>query len=230
MMRHEPPKLPARLKTVTVQAQVCDAEVSHRRPPVLRLPNIVLIAFDEDSFTTKDIVFCLDTLNNRQKGWASWGVFFFMTDNLQRADIHMFLSSPERLTALYPTAEMADWSITRGDIYPVRIDLNLKNWMQKNYHETVEDYRRYVLNHEIGHALGFAHDDCPGAGRPACIMMQQTHGVKGCLPSAWPRDNDCAPCLTNLWEGISKTMNHFRTMREYLDPRRRVLKGRKTRQ
>ena len=48
------------------------------------------------------------------------------------------------------------------------------------------DYRHYVVNHEVGHVFGNGHVDCPGAGQPAPVMVQQTLSLGGCVKNAWP--------------------------------------------
>lgn len=47
-------------------------------------------------------------------------------------------------------------------------------------------YRTYVVNHEVGHALGKGHVGCAVAGQKAPVMMQQTKGVAPCRANAWP--------------------------------------------
>ncbi|MFP4311945.1 MAG: DUF3152 domain-containing protein [Nitriliruptoraceae bacterium] len=47
-------------------------------------------------------------------------------------------------------------------------------------------YRRYLVNHEVGHALGFGHVGCEEPGAPAPVMMQQSMGTGGCVANSWP--------------------------------------------
>jgi ssRNA-specific RNase YbeY (16S rRNA maturation enzyme) len=54
----------------------------------------------------------------------------------------------------------------------------------------LKDYRQYMVTHEMGHILGHDHVKCPGKGKPAPIMMQQTLGIGDCAPNTKLTDSD----------------------------------------
>jgi len=51
---------------------------------------------------------------------------------------------------------------------------------------TMAEYRAMVTNHETGHWFGLGHATCGGNGQAAPVMMQQSKGLYGCEPNAWP--------------------------------------------
>lgn len=69
-----------------------------------------------------------------------------------------------------------------------RAVLNLTRWMlgASTYGGDLAAYRDYLVSHEVGHGLGHGHVHCPGAGRPAPVMVQQTKDLEGCTAWPWP--------------------------------------------
>jgi hypothetical protein len=55
---------------------------------------------------------------------------------------------------------------------------------------TLDRYRNYMINHEIGHALGRLHAKCPCEGCSAPIMMQHTITIGKCKPNDKPLANE----------------------------------------
>jgi hypothetical protein len=103
----------------------------------------------------------------------------------QSASLHAYIVTPnmtDRLCAPYLTR--GEVSCQNGD----RVVLNAKRWVfgVDSYGSDLTNYRRYLINHEFGHALGKHHLDCPGPGRRAPVMMQQTKGLGSCRKNPWP--------------------------------------------
>ena len=106
----------------------------------------------------------------------------------QSATLHAYIVTPkttDRLCAPY---------LTRGEVSCQngnRVVLNAKRWVfgVDSYGSDLTNYRRYLVNHEFGHALGKHHLGCPGPGRLAPVMMQQTKGLGECRKNPWPLSN-----------------------------------------
>jgi hypothetical protein len=65
---------------------------------------------------------------------------------------------------------------------------------------SLEDYRSMVINHEVGHWLGFGHKYCGGAGQAAPVMQQQSIDLQGCTFNPWPLPSETA--TLRGWYGI----------------------------
>jgi hypothetical protein len=58
-----------------------------------------------------------------------------------------------------------------------RVFINEARWVRgaTSFQGDIGSYRQYVVNHEVGHAIGYRqHEPCPENGALAPIMMQQT--------------------------------------------------------
>ena len=87
-----------------------------------------------------------------------------------------------------------------------RVVLNESRWVRgaTPFNGDIGGYRQYLINHEVGHGIGYeAHEACREDGALAPIMMQQSFGVANseimaldpqtkanrtfvCRPDPWP--------------------------------------------
>jgi hypothetical protein len=119
------------------------------------------------------------------RGWALGGSVRFRRV-ASGGELVVELASPSVIEAAHPVCDR-NLSCRVGD----RVLLHDGNWRSateawREAGGSLDDYRRYVLYHEIGHWLGFDHVDCPSPGAPAPIMLQQSKSLQGCHPNAWP--------------------------------------------
>ena len=123
-------------------------------------------------------------------GWGAEGEVAFRRVVSGPVDFRVVLAAPATVDRLcHPLRTSASLSCATG----ARAVLNVRRWRRgaTAFHGNVALYRRYLVNHEVGHLLGHGHSSCQEAGERAPVMMQQTLGVGACRangrPLAWER-------------------------------------------
>jgi hypothetical protein len=142
-----------------------------------------ITAFTVDGFAAK-----VDEILAERRSWTAGGLW-----RLQRVssgvtpNFRVRLATPATVDKICGQGGMQ----TNG-IFSCRtgsfVMINLTRWTSgtPDYRNDMDAYRHMVVNHEVGHFLGHGHSVCPGQGKIAPVMMQQTKGLNGCLANSFP--------------------------------------------
>jgi hypothetical protein len=120
-----------------------------------------------------------------QRGWGGGGRLSFQRVSSGPVAFRVTLASPR-------TTDRLCAPLDTGGIYSCyhagRSVLNAMRWRDgaAAYPHDLTSYRTYMVNHEVGHALGHGHRYSCGSGGLAPVMMQQTKSLYGCRQNVWP--------------------------------------------
>jgi hypothetical protein len=139
----------------------------------------VVKSYKLDSRSQYDIELSVGAYLNDPEGWSNRGYFFESVDKNEKVVIR--LSRRETIENICGLSK----NLSCAELGGRHMYLNADRWFRGASASklTLEDYRQYMVSHEIGHILGYEHTKCPCVKCKAPIMMQQTLGIGQCKPN-----------------------------------------------
>jgi len=120
---------------------------------------------------------------NDSRGWKQFGYKF--TFNKDKSDMIITLAKNEKIKEICNFDGLSCADLNNNVIY-----LNLENWIHgiQKSKLSLNDYRTYMICHEVGHILGKGHIKLSKlqSGSKVPVMVQQTLGIGNCKPNCWP--------------------------------------------
>lgn len=131
------------------------------------------------SVPSAQIEFYIITYLNDPDGWSKKGHFFEPVSSNQ--DVLIRLSSTSTISKQCGL----EGKLSCAELNGKTMWLNADRWFHgaSKSRLSLDDYRQYMVSHEMGHILGYDHEKCPCPGCRAPIMMQQTLGIGSCKPN-----------------------------------------------
>ncbi|WP_372459892.1 DUF3152 domain-containing protein [Streptomyces anatolicus] len=140
------------------------------------------------------------TLND-DRSWAHGGARAFERISSGKPDFVITLASPGTTAAWCAKSglDTTQDNVSCDSAATDRVMINAYRWAQgaktygdevkKEFGNAIHPYRQMLINHEVGHRLGFNHTDCTKDGDLAPVMQQQTKFL----------EHDGIKCKANPW-------------------------------
>ncbi|MFG2954476.1 DUF3152 domain-containing protein [Streptomyces sp. NPDC048291] len=133
------------------------------------------------------------TLND-DRSWAHDGARTFARVSTGKPDFVITLASPGTTAEWCAKSglDTTEDNVSCDSASTERVMINAYRWAQGSttYGDKIHAYRQMLINHEVGHRLGYGHVTCDKDGELAPVMQQQTkfldHDGIHCLPNPWP--------------------------------------------
>ncbi|MET1076005.1 MAG: DUF3152 domain-containing protein [Umezawaea sp.] len=148
----------------------------------------------------------VDEVLHDPRSWTGDGTIALQRAEHGEPDLRIKLTSQATTRALCGYELPFDTSCRIDDA----VYLSAARWVRgaKSFNGRMDEYRQYMVNHEVGHFLGYEHELCGTSGSLAPVMMQQTFSThndeladitatspqqvsvprdgKVCTPNPWP--------------------------------------------
>ena len=122
-------------------------------------------------------------VRNDPRSWTGSGDVRFALVAKSKADVSLYLASTATAAKLCGSDAEAAISCTSGGV----LVINAEAWKAgAATYDDLDDYRTYLINHAAGQLLGEKAQTCPGKGKKAPVMMQQSADLDGCTANPWP--------------------------------------------
>ncbi|MET8860651.1 DUF3152 domain-containing protein [Streptomyces sp. NPDC004579] len=135
------------------------------------------------------------TLNDK-RSWAHGGARTFERIDSGDADFVITLASPGTTAEWCAKSglDTTEDNVSCDSASTERVMINAYRWAQGSktygFGDEIHAYRQMLINHEVGHRLGYGHVTCEKDGDLAPVMQQQTkfldHDGIHCRPNPWP--------------------------------------------
>ena len=130
----------------------------------------------------------VDAILGDPRSWIAGDVRFQRVPAGTAATFTIYLATPVTSEAMCREEWLETERYTSCRLSTGKVVINSARWLTAvpDYGAPLDTYQAYAINHEVGHQLGNGHELCPGPGRPAPVMQQQTLGLQGCVANPWP--------------------------------------------